>query len=283
MKSQHQRRRNERKEQLNRMFSVLPPFCPKNDYTVHLINHSTSTLVLFDLIQLARRTTAFTIDTEQDYYSHRPALIQIELIGAESVVILIEVCHLPHPTSVTFWMIRAVFKAIFQLDNVILSWGDIIEELSAFVIFGLFTSDQLTRLKTIDVQHRFKSWYNRHYPHGCGLPIGAGDQASCTCPYRPIKHENHRWSLQKAVAYQFDEFLDKSRTKSNWSRSLYSSDHRHTALITQRDRENRELVAYAANDCLAVTKLFFSIMDDGEDDCIDLECIYLVVNKPDFL
>jgi len=249
-------RRNERQQQWNTIFSVLPPFHPVNDYDVYLINHSTSTILMQTLIELARQTTTFTIDTEQDYYSHQPALIQIEMIREQSVVILVEVCHLPHPASVSSWLMRALFKVIFQRDKLILGWGDIVDELTTFIDYGLFSSHLIKQINTIDVQHRFKSWYNRQYPHGCGLLPHADDQTTCTCPYRPVKHENHRWSLQKAIGYLFDEFLDKSRTKSNWSRRLDSKDTRRFTITNRKEDDSRELIAYAVNDCLAVTKLF---------------------------
>ena len=68
--------RNERQRRLNAQLSVLPKFKALNDYEVCLITHSTPTMQLYNLIELARRASTFTIDTEQDYYSHQPALIQ---------------------------------------------------------------------------------------------------------------------------------------------------------------------------------------------------------------
>ena len=268
-------RRNERQQKLNMMFSVLPPFHPVNDYYVYLINHSTPTILMQSLIELARQTTTFTVDTEQDYYSHQPALIQIEMIREQSVVILVETCHLPHPASISFWLVQALFKAILKRDNLILGWGNIVDELTAFIDYGLFTWDLIKQINMIDVQSRFKSWYNRQYLHGCGLLPEANDHIICTCPYRLVKHENHRWSLQKAIGYLFDEFLDKSRTKSNWDRRLDSKDIRRFTITNRNEDESRELIAYAVNDCLAVTKLF-TTMQDGVDP-ISRKCVFLYI------
>ena len=77
--------RNERQRQLNVQLSVLSKFEPLNDYEMCLIIHSTPT---------------FTIDTKQHYYSHQPALIQIEFVEKTSVVVLIETRYLPHRVSV---------------------------------------------------------------------------------------------------------------------------------------------------------------------------------------
>jgi hypothetical protein len=97
---------NIRKRQLNRNLGVLPIFTPLSPYKIYHINQSTPTILLQDLITLARKTTKFTIDTESDYYTHEPALIQIEFIHSQSIVLLIEIYHLPHELSVLFWLIR---------------------------------------------------------------------------------------------------------------------------------------------------------------------------------
>lgn len=257
-----QQRRNQRQRQLNAQFSVLPPLTPVNDHQVHIINHSTPTSLLPDLILLARQTVTFTIDTEQDYYTHQPALIQIEFVQMTSVVILVETCHLPHRDSILFWLIRCLFKAIFQPNKLFLGWGDIIDELTSFIDYGLFSSSLLKDITTIDVQARFKVWYNDNYPHNCHLSPSVDDHITCICSHRPVKNLNDKWSLQKAIAYLFNEFLDKTRTKSDWSRRLESKDVRRYSITNRKENESRELIAYAVNDCLAVTKLFATMQAD---------------------
>lgn len=249
-------RRSERQRQLNAQLSVLPIFTAVNDHQVYLINHSTSTMLMHRLIELAKQTVTFTVDTERDYYSHQPALIQIEFVQMTSVVILVETCHLPHPASILFWLIRSLFKVIFQSDKLILAWGDLIDELIPFIDYGLFSSNLVDNITTIDVQTRFKMWYNQMYPHRCHLSPSVDDHITCLCSHRPVKNLNDQWSLQKAIAYVFDEFLDKTRTKSNWSQRLDSKDVRRYSITNRKEKESRELISYAVNDCLAVTKLF---------------------------
>ncbi|CAF3101520.1 unnamed protein product [Rotaria socialis] len=58
--------RNIRQRQLNMKLSVLPIFTPLSTYKIYHINQSTPTILLQDLITLARKTTKFTIDTEND-------------------------------------------------------------------------------------------------------------------------------------------------------------------------------------------------------------------------
>lgn len=236
--------RHERQRRLNTQLSVLPPFTPQNDYDIYHIHEKTSSLVLHDLIDMARKTTQCSIDTENDYRTHRPALIQIECIRPRSMVLLVQVCHLPRPSSALFWLIQSLLKVILRPSNTILAWGDATGELSTFVPYGLFSAAMVAQQYLIDVRDRFKRSYNRRYPHTCGLPFKE-DHPSCTCPHRPVKNNNDRWSLQKAVASTFRQFLDKTCTQSDWSRRLDQSHGRSAAMI-----------AYAANDCLAVTHLF---------------------------
>ena len=177
-------------------------------------------------------------------------------------MVLIETCHLPHRASILFWLIRSLCKVIFQSDKLILAWGDIINELSTFIDYGLFSLNSIQHIHTMDVQHLFKPWYNERYPHQCGLSPSADDHITCTCPHRVVKNKNDRWSLQKAIAYLFDEFLDKSRTKSHWSRRLVSRDVRRFSITNRKESECRELISYAVNDCLAVTKLFTKMQAD---------------------
>jgi len=252
--------RNERQRQLNRELSVLPTFTPLNDCQIYHINRSTSSIILQDLIQLARKTKRYTIDTELDYYTHEPALIQIEFIAMKSVVLLIETCHLPRPSSVLFWLIQSLFKVIFQSSNLIYVWGDFIFELTHFLHCGLFSSTMLNQVNTMNVQLRFKQWYNQVFLHRCGLPSVSDDHQLCTCFYRPVKHKNNQWSLQKAIAYTFHEFLDKRRTKSNWSRRLSSNSMQQYSMLNEQIKQLHEhLILYAVNDCLAVTKLLMVI------------------------
>ncbi len=69
--------RNERQRQLNQTFSVLPTFSPLANCHIYHLNQTTSLHSLPHLIELARETTRFTIDTEHDYWTHEPALIQM--------------------------------------------------------------------------------------------------------------------------------------------------------------------------------------------------------------
>ena len=259
--SNRQVNRNERQRQLNTALSVYPKFSPLSDCQIYLINQTTSPMLIQDLIQLARETTQFTIDTECDYVTHEPALIQIEFLNINSVVLLIETCHLPNSSSVLFWLIRSLLKIIFQPSNVILSWGDLFFELAAFLHYGLFSVNAIYQMNVIDVQHRFKKWYNQTFVHMCELRPYHEDSPLCTCLYRPVKNAKNQWSLQRAIAYTFHEFLDKSQTKSHWRQrlSLIGNVHPYAMVNNKMKQTRAHLINYAANDCLAVTKLMMVV------------------------
>ena len=243
-----------RKRLLNRQLSILPPFVPLNHWQAYRINRTTAPSLLHDLIELARSTTRYTIDTEHDYYTHEAALIQIEFIRQRSIVILIETCHLPQTATVTFWLMKSLLAVVLSPSNSIYSWGNATDELSQFVHYDLFSSSTIQRANNIDVQVDFKLWYNKIFLHTCGLQPYEHDHSLCTCIHRPVKHRQDQWSLQKAIAYAFREFLDKSRTNSKCRRQLTHSD---------------ELVLYAVSDCLAVTKLHMLIDGNWTKEQLD--------------
>jgi hypothetical protein len=125
----------------------------------------------------------------------------------------------------------------------------------------LFSLNTVHQINAIDVQRRFKTWYNQTFPHICGLRPSHEDSSLCLCLHRPVKNATNQWSLQRAIAYTFREFLDKSRTKSRWSQrlSLISNVHQYTMINSKMKQTRTHLIIYAVNDCLAVTKLMMVV------------------------
>ncbi|CAF1481285.1 unnamed protein product [Adineta ricciae] len=148
---------NKRKRHSNVHLSTLPAFNPSNDWRVYCISQRTNTSLLHYLIDLARKTTEYTIDTEHDCVTHEAALIQVEFIRRQSVVLLIEVCHLPPASTVTFWLIKSLLKIILGPSNIIYSWGNAEHELSLFIDYELFSWSILCQMKNIDIQTAFKT------------------------------------------------------------------------------------------------------------------------------
>ena len=249
--------RLDRRHQLNSVFSSLPAFRPwKNDCRIVHIHRSTPSSVLYALIDYAQETTEFTIDTESDYRTHQPALIQIEFIRSKPIVVLFEMCHLSKQQAFLSSLVRILIRTILMSSKTIFAWGDPIEELAHFARYGFFSYEHLVPLNVVDVQDAFKQWYNRTFHHRCGLEPDADDHPTCTCCHRPVKDLQHRWSLQKAIAFTFGEFLDKSRTLSHWSRFLSSTNSTRALLVEKTSRSMVDnMILYAVDDCLAVTKL----------------------------
>jgi hypothetical protein len=221
---------------INAQLSVLPTFVPLTDYRTYVVNKFTDAPMLHYLIELAKQTKYFSVDTESDIFTNRPALIQIEFIHqAGSTVVLVEACHLPfNQQSLRFWLIRSLLKFILRPSNVIYSWGNAREELLRFLPYGLFSGGTVGELNVVDIQTKFKLWYDRS---GRSKPDG-----------------RLRWGLQAAIAETFDEFLDKKQTLNVWSRGLY--DPRRPP---RSNSQVQSMINYAVNDCLAVTRLAYAI------------------------
>ncbi|CAF5011143.1 unnamed protein product, partial [Rotaria magnacalcarata] len=207
--------RNIRQRQLNMKLSVLPIFTPLYPYKIYHINQSTPTILLQDLITLARKTTKFTIDTESDYYTHEPALIQIEFIHSHSIVLLIGICHLPHELSVLFWMTRSLMNIIFKPSNVIISWGDTKRELESFISCKLISIKLIQQINDIDVQGYFNDWHDNLLENDYDHPLFDNKEMLCSYSRKSLEDRNHKWSLQMAITYVFREFLDKTRTQND--------------------------------------------------------------------
>ena len=211
-----QQRRNVRQQQLNRALSTLPIFSPLNPYHVYHIHRLTSTNLSHDLIRLARTTSKFSSDTEKDFYTHKPALIQIELIqNQQSTILLIKVCHLPHVSSVLRWLIRTLLKIILNSNNLIYAWGNIVDELTDYIPCGLFNMDVLCQINSIDMQYELKEWHDRHYNVEFNIP-SLKDNNNLIAKYsmNSYKDDYRQWSLQMAIAFMFHEFHDKSLRNS---------------------------------------------------------------------
>ncbi|CAF5142012.1 unnamed protein product, partial [Rotaria magnacalcarata] len=188
--------RNIRQRQLNMKLSVLPIFTPLYPYKIYHINQSTPTILLQDLITLARKTTKFTIDTESDYYTHEPALIQIEFIHSHSIVLLIGICHLPHELSVLFWMTRSLMNIIFKPSNVIISWGDTKRELESFISCKLISIKLIQQINDIDVQGYFNDWHDNLLENDYDHPLFDNKEMLCSYSRKSLEDRNHKWSLQ---------------------------------------------------------------------------------------
>ena len=118
-------------------------------YPFH-IHHRTPISSLQLIIQKVADVRLYTIDTESDKptKSRRhllPSLLQVQAIHNEhlAIVLLIEVQHLPHPSTSLFQAIQQLCSIIFSVKNTIMAWGDVIKELDPFQQFNLFDISQI--------------------------------------------------------------------------------------------------------------------------------------------
>ena len=70
-----------------------------------------------------------------------------------------------------------------------------------------------------------------------------------------------------AIAFTLHEFLDKSRTKSHWHRHLDRINvHQSSRINAEEKKIRQQMIQYAVNDCLAVTKLVMVFEFGGTQD-----------------
>ena len=246
-----------------------------------------------ETIHTIQSVRLFTIDTESDRPTRQhphslPALLQIQSIhdATTSTVFLIEVQHLPPPSSSLFATIRQLCRTIFTAANKIMAWGDVLSELRPFDSFGLFDLQQVTNVRNL--QADFAVQWNRQHPHVqdclsnlarrsstvhhsleliCSVSADDldediqphsihDDSPFCVCPIqlRPYKLRNPAWSLQRAVEFTLNVALDKAFTMNIWSCGIDPKLHRS---LSPQDSLTRETMAlYAMNDVFAPTQLF---------------------------
>jgi hypothetical protein len=267
------------------LFQFLTP------YTIHLINHTTTNTTMAYLIEKVMHTQLFTIATETDCLTNKPALIHIECVGHPSTIMLVECWHLPEPHSYLFNQISRLFLSILEPTKEIQGWGDSSIALKPFVRFNLFSMSNIQHTHFSDVQQLFRKWYNEIFPHseGCcpsavsilgenfiylhptdsDLNLSSAaeqyDYLSCSCSHRPYKNPNDNWSLHVAMQVTFQEFLDDKCTSSPWGLGLgfilnryvpkYLVGEQRSMEIGKQKEYRRHLIEYATLICLSITKL----------------------------
>ena len=233
--------------------SRYPSFQPLS-YQLHFINRLTEDGVLQHIIDAAAVSTGFTMDTESvNVYKqcNRPALIQLQILScaSPSIVLLIEIDHLPQPGTHTFEKIRQLFSVVFNPLNDIYMWGSV-KELDSFIPFQLFSSEQVRMLNATNVQILFQEYWRQSNLH-----IASTD---CACENCLGRTHDQAWSLQDAIACALHEWLDKRTTRSPFNIGLDSTLRQGT---TEESSHIVDMIRYAANDCLALEKLLIYMQE----------------------
>ncbi|CAF1098558.1 unnamed protein product [Didymodactylos carnosus] len=256
-------------------------------YYIHKQTTKSAIKYLIDTIR-ACKITSFVLDTESDPSTTpaKPSLIQILPVPSfcsPLLVILIEVQWLSPLSSSHGQLIKQLCDVIFQEQHEFIAWGRIDDELEKFRHFNLFKPSNIVYIR--NMQKEFRPYYNHHHPHASDCPgleqislvddeldLAVSqdslefdhdpDHELCTCEFRPYKdpYNPNAWSLQRAIALGFEQFLDKAYTCAKWSGgidlNLGTWKFRDPVLRSQQELLRRNMEKYAANDVVSVLYIF---------------------------
>nr|ABL86706.1 putative envelope protein [Adineta vaga] len=216
----------------------LKPFEQPKHYSRYYIHEKTDMETMDKLIDEAKLTFNYTLDTEGDAYNRiSAATIQVEFIrpNSPSIVIIIEVNYLPPISSPLFIKIRQLCSIIFTSNNRIYAWGYVADELKSFMNLNLFSGQ--IKADGVNVQNE----YDRYELYG----------------------------LQAVVKSTFGQYLDKTATLAKWScgidRSLdtykpkYVHGREYDYRVQEETKYRHMLEEYAINDVFAVTKVAYDM------------------------
>lgn len=237
------------------------PFQRPSGYHYIYIHKQTPITTLNELIRLARMTQHFSIDTQRDtdpcpwMTTNTPALVQIEFHSPLkiSLVILIEVLHLPSLTSTRIddalrrRKIERLCDHIFAPGNHLYMWGSLETKFDDFFDGHLFDASEMRHVHAYNIQHLFTQWYQFMFPHSS------------------LKTEH---SLQTAIFLTFNEWFDTRMRYAPWSigidldlklhcaRLRAHQSHEYRSHLLRDEKEIRQCMQrFALDTCFAVSKL----------------------------
>ncbi|CAF1097770.1 unnamed protein product [Adineta ricciae] len=197
----------------NKEIIDLPSFIPFTSFRTYHIDELTSPLTINELIQEAKETNKFTIFCDQDHSIQ--GSIQIQLIqSTQSYMISIKssldfstlLCHHIHQLFVV------IFDHHHHTNRIINIWGNMDDILRILNSYDMFSYNMNYLIDIIDVQQRFKQWYNKTFDHNIDckqiLDYHNIDGPLCSCSHRPLKTLNEQWRLEYAIAYTFSQNLN---------------------------------------------------------------------------
>ncbi|CAF3104389.1 unnamed protein product [Rotaria socialis] len=208
------------------------PFTPLS-HTLHYINRTTSGETLNQINQTVTTSFNFTLDTESMQTRQRK--------------------NKPHTT--TFNLIKNLLTTIFNSSKPIYIWGER-DELTPFVIYNLFSATQLSLTNFQNLQDKFKEQWQQQHSHITSNISSSGLTPECVCEKCIGKSSHELWSLQNAVSYELNEWLDKRLTMSHFNIGL---DSQLSQLNLKEQQDRQKLTSYAANDCLSMQRLLIKM------------------------
>ena len=287
------RKRTQRKYEHNEEIrEKYPPFQSSTNNTIIHLHYLTPISTINELINKAKQTTIYILDTESQVINgqSRGALIQIQLVHAldYSTILLTEIFYLPKKDSPLFEKIKELYSVIFNNGNKIVSWGPYTKE---FKDFDNGLIEPGNHIEPINLQDKFQEWHNEQAKQKThplrerreiitgydSIPGGGAEEqlkeAICDCGHKSHYDKQATWSLQDAVEWTMHLFLDKSETVNKWScgldlnlntwRKRIFSKHEYNQIEEKTKRLS--MLNYAINDCLAVAELYFNVYPLGEN------------------
>ena len=136
--------RNARKalENRHRRDQIPPIIISSSNYEIVHVHRFISSHTTQMLVNHFESYCRYSIDTESDRFKNKLSLIQIHSIPRylPSLVILLQLKHLPPVKSMLHDQVKVLLHLLFRLGNTIYSWGSLSTELLPIVAMDLATS-----------------------------------------------------------------------------------------------------------------------------------------------
>ena len=104
-------------------------------------------------------------------------------------------------------------------------------------------------MKFIDVQENFKQYWKVQHPHRQANSTHTSRTEDCLCERCIGKKPTDSWSLQDCMAYEFNQYLPKLYSKSDFDIGL---DPKLERFNNEELNHRKNLTEYAFNDCLCM-------------------------------
>jgi hypothetical protein len=224
------------------------------------------------LLDIVQQTTYFMFDTESNYLTQIPALIQVLVMNLNQglySVLLIEMNFLPEHSSINFSQIQKMFNSIFRENTYLYTWGNLIQELTPFLVYNIFSFP--IRSFIYNTQTTFPQWYDEWlFTNQTSSTMNSSniidDSVIINAPlndptlFLPPQMMNNikllkkqLWGLQDSIAYIFHQYLSKRNTLTKWTVGLDPRIQNRSPTISTSRRQ--QLIQYAVFDCLSLAQL----------------------------
>jgi hypothetical protein len=146
-------------------------------------------------------------------------------------------------------------------------WGPK-DELYPFIIFNLFSREQIDNTNIMNLQLKFKEFWNEKHPRHDTLlekhprhdTLLENTTNNCLCEQCLGKTPSHIWSLQDCIAIEFKEYLSKQLTIQDFDIGLDSNLY---PMNPDELHYRQMLIEYAINDCIATQRILIKMKQEN--------------------